>query len=1007
MDRGRREFPGALRPGFGAHLRCALAARQMLALVLATVLIPPASGQHAMGAEDIVEFFVAPNGDDAATGGRDAPFATLQRARDAIRHARSGGGSRHIVVTVRGGTYYLAGTLVLGPEDSGSADAPVVWRSAPSEEAILSGGRAITTHWSTRDGKIYFTDIPEAGNGKWRFSELFVNERRAVKARYPNYLANDPDGKSWLYVGGGTHDRVTAGLARAGDFAAYAFEAPGTRDYVLWLGISCPAPHSEQRLAVQIDGKPVPLPVLAPSHGFRMVSYNRIGMVALGAGRHTIRIENISQQQEFRTHLGNILFTDDAGLMIREGHVPAGRPGEQRVVIRPEDEKSRVGGFSSIGFQSFFVEGEQPPDRYTIRTVPDRVKAAWAQDPEARIYVVAGLQYFNELVDIESIDAVHGVIRVKGKECEETLRNGNHFFVTGVLSELDTPGEWYLDSRAGRLYYWPLPGEDPNRSKFVAPRLTRLIEVAGDLEGTARARWIQFRGFTFEHSAAGGGYVALRTPADAAVRLNGAWNCTIADCRFRNIDAYGIWLHLDSCENSVDGNTIEHMGGGGVVLTSALAAYGQLYDARPAVANYAPLRNRFTRNHIHHGGEVRLCSAGFLLDTRPASTAFEAGNLIAFNYVHDMKRQGVFGFGNQGGNVVAYNHFQNLVTDSADAGAINFALMNNVTAPLWIRNNVIDGVTGLLRHSEGVFEYFAGIGIYLDWGTSHARVENNVVSDTRFASFMINGGSWNRVENNIFLNDSKTLAMTPDGESIGLGHRFTRNILANTTGLSIPLWKLPLEMPRHLAKGTPFVDSDHNLFWNGGASIDLPPVGTLAQWQQAGMDRGSIAANPRFASTTGAIALRRDSPAYQLGFHDIDARNAGLDAKTGVDLDPARLAAAHAVVRFPAALTPGSPAAEAKPQFSKTAQYMVYVRFADKKPNRSLAFAIRHNRGASRTALEEHLSLGRVPDPRWGIYLGTYEFAAGTGQGATLEWSPGKAGSLPAEILFLEKKWVE
>jgi hypothetical protein len=417
-----------------------VALRHTPALVLASALIVIALGQSLRADEETLEFFVAPHGKDGATGLRDAPFATLERARDAVRQARPAGGNRRMVVTVRGGTYYLPDTLVLGPEDSGTATAPVVWRSAPGEEAVLSGGRPITTRWNTRDGKIYFTDFPEARDGKWRFSELFVNGRRAVPARYPNLAPNDRDGKSWLYVGGPDLDKVTAGLARAGDFAEYSFTSPHSGEYTFWFGISAPAPHSEQHLAVQIDGKPVSLPVLKPSRSFRLISYNKVGKIRLDAGRHMMRIENTGQQ-EFRTHMGNMLFTDDDGLLIQEGRIPAPKPGEQRILIRPDHEQARVAGFSSIGFQSFFVEGEVPPDHYTIHTIPNRIKSAWAQDPEARIYIVAGLQYFNELVEIDSIDAQKGLIRVKGKECEETLRNGNHFFVSGVLSELDTPDE--------------------------------------------------------------------------------------------------------------------------------------------------------------------------------------------------------------------------------------------------------------------------------------------------------------------------------------------------------------------------------------------------------------------------------------------------------------------------------------------------------------------------------------------------------------------------------------
>ena len=942
--------------------------------MLAATQIP-----NVFGAAETREFFVSTTGN----------LATLERARDAVRAAKAAHPNARITVTVRGGTYYLPSTLVFTPEDSGTAGAPIVWRAAPGEKVVLSGGRRIPAHWKTTDGKIYFADVPDARDGAWDFDQLFVNDRRAVKARYPNLLPHDPDGKSWLYVGGQRQDRILAGLARAGDFLEYSFTVPAAKEYDIWLGVSCPGVKIEDHLAVSIDGKRLPGTAITASKSFRTVRYTRIATLPLSAAKHTIRLENVSAK-EFRIHLSRLILTDRSGLAIPDYHVPDAVPQEHRIDLRPEDRPSKTQEFSSIGFQLFTPEEGPAPDHFTIHADPGRIKASWAADPEARIDIVAGLHYFNEILKIDSIDAVHGTMRVSGKETQELIRNGNHFFVSGVREELDTPGEWYLDSHAGRLYYWPLQGEDPNRSTFIAPKLDRLIELAGDLDGTARVRWLEFRGFTFEHVAASVGYVALRTPADAAVRLNGAWNCTIENCLFRNIDAYGIWLHLDTCENTIDGNTIEEMGGGGVVLTSAHAGYGEVFDPRPAVAGYAPLRNRFTRNHIHHGGRVRLCSAGFLLDSRPLSTALEPGNLIAFNHVHDMPRQGVFGFGNQGGNIVAYNYFHDLVTDSADAGAINFATMNNVAAPLLIENNVVRGVTGLLRSSEGRLDYFGGVGIYLDWGASHATVRNNIVEDTRFASLLINGGSWNRVENNIFADDTKTILMTPDGEAIGEGHEFSHNVVTNRRADSVAVWMLPALMAERLRKPSiPFASSDHNLFWNGGRPIDLP-----------GMDRDSQVANPLLEGSGQTTRLRPDSPAWALGFRAIDAANTGIEAKAVEALDVRQLAVAHAIVRLTTG--PGATSAQARPAIEKTARYMVYLRYDEKNPNRTLALQIDYSGGSARTTLNQHLSLGRVPATRWGIYIGEYEFAPGKQQGVLLDWQPTAGGSLPAEILFVE-----
>jgi hypothetical protein len=97
-----------------------------------------------------VVFYVAPNGNDAWSGGRptpnrarsDGPFATLQRARDAIR--RLSRRDRPVTVRIRRGTYFLARPLVFTPEDSGTPAAPITFAAYPGEKVVVSGGRRIT-----------------------------------------------------------------------------------------------------------------------------------------------------------------------------------------------------------------------------------------------------------------------------------------------------------------------------------------------------------------------------------------------------------------------------------------------------------------------------------------------------------------------------------------------------------------------------------------------------------------------------------------------------------------------------------------------------------------------------------------------------------------------------------------------------------------------------------------------------------------------------------------------
>lgn len=155
-------------------------------------------------------FFVATDGDDSWSGRAaepnaektDGPFATLLRARNAIREMKAEGDlKRAVTVMVRGGKYCLQETLVLRGEDSGTADCPVTYTAYPGEKPVLSGGRRIEG-WKPYKGKILQCELPEARGGKWRFRQLFFNGRRQVRARYPSFDPENPFYGGWLFTGG-------------------------------------------------------------------------------------------------------------------------------------------------------------------------------------------------------------------------------------------------------------------------------------------------------------------------------------------------------------------------------------------------------------------------------------------------------------------------------------------------------------------------------------------------------------------------------------------------------------------------------------------------------------------------------------------------------------------------------------------------------------------------------------------------------------------------------------
>lgn len=97
-----------------------------------------------------LDFYVATNGSDAWSGRRaapnaqrtDGPFATIERAQQAVRAAR-GSGSGAITVQLRAGVYALARGLKFGEADSGQDSAPVVYRAYRNEAVVLRGGKAV------------------------------------------------------------------------------------------------------------------------------------------------------------------------------------------------------------------------------------------------------------------------------------------------------------------------------------------------------------------------------------------------------------------------------------------------------------------------------------------------------------------------------------------------------------------------------------------------------------------------------------------------------------------------------------------------------------------------------------------------------------------------------------------------------------------------------------------------------------------------------------------------
>jgi len=166
----------------------------LVVLAGATVLAGVTETAAEAAAEKTTVFYVAPNGSDANPGDEAKPFATLARARDAIRQLKANAGGKltaPVTVLVRGGKYSLAQTLTLSAEDSGAAKLPVVYRAYSGETPVLSS-RLRIAGWKPWKEKILQADVPQEILARWDRRQLFLDGKRQTRARFPKADPADP-----------------------------------------------------------------------------------------------------------------------------------------------------------------------------------------------------------------------------------------------------------------------------------------------------------------------------------------------------------------------------------------------------------------------------------------------------------------------------------------------------------------------------------------------------------------------------------------------------------------------------------------------------------------------------------------------------------------------------------------------------------------------------------------------------------------------------------------------
>ena len=208
-------------------------------LIITALLGMAASALPARGAK----IYVSPDGDDRWSGqlaepndeAADGPVASLAGARDAVRRLKTQDDFDETVhVEIAAGTYTLNEPVIFTPEDSGTGMCPVIYQAASGARPVFTGGRVITGFVADAKG-VWSVKLPWAAGATGpddvcnkltpevvhdptqRFEQLWVNGRRATRARSPNKL--------YYFMADGVKDMINPLTGRKEHLGRRAFVA--------------------------------------------------------------------------------------------------------------------------------------------------------------------------------------------------------------------------------------------------------------------------------------------------------------------------------------------------------------------------------------------------------------------------------------------------------------------------------------------------------------------------------------------------------------------------------------------------------------------------------------------------------------------------------------------------------------------------------------------------------------------------------------------------------------
>jgi hypothetical protein len=449
-------------------------------------------------------------------------------------------------------------------------------------------------------------------------------------------------------------------------------------------------------------------------------------------------------------------------------------------------------------------------------------------------------------------------------------------YVDNILEELDAPGEWFLDSQAHTLYFFPPADVDPGKAVVEGVRLRHLVEFRGG-PGSPVA-FVTLKGFIFRHAART--FMENREPLlrsdwtiyrGGAILVAGAEHCSLEDLTLDRVGGNAIFVSGRNRRLTIRGCHITEAGANGVAFVgdptavrSPLFEYNERQSLAQLDRTPGPKNDLFPADClledclIERTGRIEKQSA-------PVEIAMALGISVRHCSIYDVPRAGInIGDGCWGGHLIEFCDVFDTVKETGDHGSFNswgrdryWGLKDvdlNALAPKALRDlprlDVVKPI--ILRNNRWRCDH--GWDIDLDDGSSNYQIENNLC---------LNGGiklreGFDRIcENNIMVNNS----FHPHVWFQGSDDVFRRNIVFTKYA--------PIEMPKPWGR-----ECDDNFLHHPGELVAKP---ALVLQEQSGRDEHSLEGNARFLDLThGDFRVANDSPAAKLGFKNFPMNQFGV-----------------------------------------------------------------------------------------------------------------------------------